>query len=112
MQQNLIERVTNWRGIPQEPEREVVAAISSAEGSANLLPSTRRRAVGISLPLLSLAAGAMVGYGAARWFLPWLMRHPAIAARPTFGSRAASIFGSRGSPTFGSRASSIFGGRG
>jgi hypothetical protein len=94
MQRNIIELVTNWKGTPQEAEREVVAAISSAEGGANLLPSSGR-AVGIGLPLLSLAAGAMVGYGAARWLLPWLWSQPAIAPRPIVGIRAGSIFGIR-----------------
>jgi len=94
MQRNIIELVTNWKGTPQEAEREVVAAISSAEGSANLLPSSGR-AVGIGLPLLSLAAGAIVGYGAARWLFPWLWSQPAIAPRPIFGIRAGSIFGIR-----------------
>ena len=93
MQRNIIERVTNWKGPPQEAEPEVVAAISSAEGRVNLLPSNGR-AVGIGLPLLSLAAGTMVGYGAARWLLPWLWSQPA-APRPIFGVRAGTIFGIR-----------------
>jgi len=47
------------------------------------------------LPLLSLAAGTMVGYGAARWLIPWLWSQPAVAPRPIFGVRAGTIFGIR-----------------
>src|SRR5947208_14465449 len=101
MQQNILERATNWKATPRETEREVVAAISSAEGSANLLRGGGR-AVGFGVPLLSLAAGAMVGYGAARWLLPWLMRQPAIAARPNLGTRAAAILGNH-APSLNSR---------
>jgi len=71
-----------------------------------LLPE---RAAEIGVPLLSLAAGAMVGYGAARWLLPWLMRQPAIAARPNLGTRAAAIFGNHAPSLISRRASSIFG---
>ena len=51
----------------------------------------------------------MVGYGAARWLLPWLMRQPAIAARPNLGTRAAAIFGNHAPSLISRRASSIFG---
>jgi hypothetical protein len=54
---------------PKEAESEVVAAISSAEGSANLLRS-RRHGVGLGLPLLALVAGAALGYSGVRWFGP------------------------------------------
>jgi hypothetical protein len=95
MLHKIIERATtNSKAIPQEAEREVVAAISSAEGGANPFRGGGR-AAGFGVPLLSLAAGAMVGYGAARWFLPWLLRQPAVAARPTFSARWDSIFGNR-----------------
>ncbi len=94
MLHNILERTTKPKAMPPETEREVVAAISSAEGSANLLRGGGR-AVGFGVPLLSLAAGAAVGYGATRWLLPLLWRQPAIAARPMFSSRWDSIFGSR-----------------
>jgi hypothetical protein len=94
MLHNIIERTTKPKATPPETEREVVAAISSAEGGTNLLRGGGR-AVGFGVPLLSLAAGAMVGYGATRWLLPWLWRQPTIAARPMFSSRWDSIFGSR-----------------
>ena len=48
----------------------VVSAISSAEGTAN--PAYGGRALSLGGPLLSLAAGVALGYGATRWLRPWL----------------------------------------
>jgi hypothetical protein len=86
MQHNIVERAAGLTATPWETEREVVAAISSAEGSANLRRGGART-VGIGLPLLSVAAGVVVGYGATRWLLPWLRRQPALATRPMLSSR-------------------------
>jgi hypothetical protein len=55
---------------PKEAESEVVAAISSAEGSVNPLRSSRPHDFGLGLPLLALVAGAALGYSGMRWFGP------------------------------------------
>jgi hypothetical protein len=71
MQHNIIELVRKSRWAPRETEREVVAAISSAQGSADdLVRDSRRRAIGIALPLLALAAGVALGYSGFRWLQP------------------------------------------
>src|SRR5712692_11038690 len=90
MLHNILERTTKPKAMPPETEREVVAAISSAEGSANPLRGGGR-AVGFGVPLLSLAAGAAVGYGATRWLLPLLWRQPADRKSTRLNSSHSSI---------------------
>jgi hypothetical protein len=54
-----------------ETEPEVVAAISSAEGSPDLPLSFRSGGIGLGhlRPLLLLGAGLALGYGVSRWLL-------------------------------------------
>jgi len=54
-------------------EPQVVAAISSAEGTSELSPPSGNGALAsaVARPLLLLTAGAMLGYGAGRWLRPW-----------------------------------------
>ena len=53
----------------RDTEPGVVAAISSAEGTGKLSFFTREDGFlsGLATPLLLLAAGVMLGYGANRW---------------------------------------------
>ena len=66
MLQSITQRARHPSAATRETEREVVAAISSAEGSADLSRGGGR-ALGFALPLLALAAGAALGYSSTRW---------------------------------------------
>ena len=57
----------------KDTEPQVVAAISSAEGTSELSPTSGSGglASAFARPLLLLTAGAMLGYGAGRWLRPW-----------------------------------------
>jgi hypothetical protein len=54
-----------------ETEPEVVAAVSSAEGSPDLPLSFRTGGIGLAYlrPVLLLGAGLALGYGISRWLL-------------------------------------------
>src|SRR5436309_322305 len=98
--QNSILQFARRSAAPREAEREVVAAISSAEGSANLARGGGRRAVGFALPLLAFAAGAALGYSSSRWLSPspWRRIPPdrwqrvADAARPILEAAGKARF--------------------
>ena len=98
--QNSILQFARRSSAPREAEREVMAAISSAEGSANLARGGGRRAVGYALPLLALAAGVALGYGGTRWLSPspWRRIPPdrwqrvADAARPILEAAGKARF--------------------
>jgi hypothetical protein len=70
MFQNIPDLARKSSAAPKEAEREVEAAISSAEGSVNPLRSSRPHDFGLGLPLLALVAGAALGYSGMRWFGP------------------------------------------
>ena len=57
----------------KDTEPQVVAAIASAEGTAELPPASGNGglAPAVARPLLLLTAAAMLGYGAGRWLRPW-----------------------------------------
>ena len=98
MLQSITQRARNPSTATRETEREVVAAISSAEGSADLLRGGGR-ALGFALPLLALAAGAALGYSSTRWLGPLVWRRPpdpwqrlADAARPFLDAAGRARF--------------------
>src|SRR5205807_8269423 len=99
MLQSITQRARNPSEATRDTQREVVAAISSAEGSADL-PRRGGRASGFALPLLALAAGAALGYGGTRWLgpLPWRRLPPdpwqrlADAARPFLDAAGKARF--------------------
>ena len=69
MRHHIIEPAPTSSATTEKTEPEVVAAISSAEGGANLLLALRsgRRAFDIARPQLLLAAAIALGCGAALW---------------------------------------------
>src|SRR5437868_2493160 len=67
MANRIIDFARRSRAAPQEAEREVVAAVSSAEGRLGLPRGASRGAYGLLVPFLALAAGAALGYGGSRW---------------------------------------------
>ena len=71
--QEITERPPTSNAATRETEPEVVAAVSSAEGSPSLPLSFRIGGIGFGRlrPLMLLAGGLAVGYGVSRW----LMRH-------------------------------------
>jgi hypothetical protein len=73
MPNRIIDFARRSRTAPQEAEREVVAAISSAEGSLDLPRPAGGRTFGLLVPFLALAAGAALGYSSTRWLRlsPW-----------------------------------------
>ena len=99
MLQSITQRARHPSAATRETEREVVAAISSAEGSANLARGGGR-ALGFALPLLALAAGVALGYGGTRWLgqSPWRRVPPdpwqrlANAARPILEAAGKARF--------------------
>ncbi len=54
-------------------EPQVVAAISSAEGTEELSSTSGNGGLAptVARPLLLLTAGVMLGYGGSRWLRPW-----------------------------------------
>jgi hypothetical protein len=73
MDQDITERPPTSSAATRETEPEVVAAVSSAEGSPNLPLSFRIGGISIGhwRAMMLLAGGLAVGYGVSRW----LMRH-------------------------------------
>jgi hypothetical protein len=73
MDQDITERPPTSSAATGETEPEVVAAVSSAEGSPSLPLSFRIGGIGIGhwRTMMLLAGGLAVGYGVSRW----LMRH-------------------------------------
>ncbi len=72
MRRAIREPVPTSNATTKNTEPQVVAAISSAEGS-ELSPDSGNGGVApaVARPLLLLTAGAMLGYGAGRWLRPW-----------------------------------------
>jgi hypothetical protein len=71
MEQDITETPLTSIAATGETEPEVVAAISSAEGSPDLPLSFRSGGIGLGhlRPLLLLGAGLALGYGVSRWLL-------------------------------------------
>ena len=67
--QDITERPPTSIAATRETELEVVAAVSSAEGSPDLPLSFRVSGIGYLRPLLLLSAGLALGYGVSRWLL-------------------------------------------
>jgi hypothetical protein len=69
MRQDITEAAPTASATTSDTEPEVVAAISSAEGGPDAPTAFRAGGFGPGLgrPLLLLAAGMVLGYGAARW---------------------------------------------
>jgi hypothetical protein len=70
MEQDITETPLTSIAATGETEPEVVAAISSAEGSPDLpLPRSGGIGLGHLRPVLLLGAGLALGYGVSRWLL-------------------------------------------
>ena len=71
IEQDITERPPTSIAATGETEPEVVAAVASAEGSADLPLSFRSDGgrPGYLRPMLLLGAGLALGYGVSRWLL-------------------------------------------
>jgi hypothetical protein len=71
MDQDIAETPPTSIAATRETEPEVVAAVSSAEGSPDLPLSFRSGGIGLGhlRPVLLLGAGLALGYGISRWLL-------------------------------------------